>query len=369
MKNLILLILIGTFLSTSGFAAANLCINDKTGKKGAKNQDINKSLEATRDPLTMAFLQTESGCETCVVAQAKMSISSQTFFASMSSVLKYGSQIKKECIEASMQREPSNVGYSCNGKTPKKFNNWGKTTPCLSQKTVDFVHYAVNQALSCMSSGRTPIDPRFILKKFNNETAFNFYIAHEGGKGIGQLTSNPVKDIAGWYEKGRGFTKGNAFHVLTELMESTNPACAPFKEIIKKDLTKPPPSPAFERNYCDWVRPGDGVARNLIYSLGYYIYMRDGIIKPALQKRAKKLADNSDVINYLTLVAYGPDGQAEALSLMQTLRLTSKTPPKQAIARIIKSNPYVNQTEKKMNELLGKLNPPSADTKGDVCVQ
>lgn len=359
-------------------SAQHLCVNDKSGRKGAQNQDINKSLDAARDPLTMAFHRYRNSMGTgkeCVAASYTASTGIKgDIVDSLEKILSHDArtkQIKKECIEASLQREPGNEGYSCNGDDRKKFENSGRSTPCLNQKTVDFIHFSVNQAINCMSAGRAAIDPRFILKKFNNETAFNFYLAYSGGKGIGQLTSNPVDEIAGWY-KGKKFIEGNAFHILEDLMDSTNPSCAPFREIMKSDLKTPPPSPGSARNYCDWIRPGDGVARNLIYSLGYYVHMRDSVIKPRLEARSKKLAKNSDIVNYLTLAAYGPDGPEGAKSLIRRLRLSDSMGAVEAKSKIVRADPYVKQTEEKfIEELLPtvKANPTDADKRGDICLQ
>lgn len=326
----------------------------------------------------MAFMRNRNSlgmAKECVaVANTQSTGLSGDFINSLEKILSHDArtkQIKKECIEASLQREPGNEGYSCNGDERKKFENSGRSTPCLNQKTVDFIHFSVNQAINCMSTGRADIDPRFILKKLNNETAFNFYLAYSGGKGIGQLTSDPVDEIAGWY-KGKKFIEGNAFHILEDLMDNTNPSCGPFREIMKGDLKRPPPSPGSARNYCDWIRPGDGVARNLIYSLGYYVHMRDNVIKPNLESRSKKLAKNSDIVNYLTLAAYGPDGPAGAKSLIRRLRLSDSMGIIDAKSKIIGADPYVKQTEKKfVEELLPavKANPTEADKKGDICLQ
>ena len=80
------------------------------------------------------------------------------------------------------------------------------------------------------------------LKKINNETGFNFFLGYPGGVGIGQLTSDPVNELAGWWQKKRignrksknakvetTFNQGNAKYILENLSQNTNPSCAPFK--------------------------------------------------------------------------------------------------------------------------------------------
>lgn len=379
--------------------AQSQCINDRSGGKGAANEDIAKSLELSVSPLTLSFSQsrnpgpspskskTASGiCATCLnthpteksarnlVSWSKELFPRQTPPATTK-------KIKKECIEASLQRELIGDGYSCLTQKPKKFEYSGSSIPCLNQKSVDYIHFAVNEALNCLSTERTAIDPRFILKKFNNETGFNFFLAYSGGKGIGQLTSDPVDDIAGWRSANGKFNVGNARYILQDLVKSKNPACKPFIETIKNDLDMPPPSPAKEANYCHWVSPGDGLARNLVYSLGYYVYVRDKIVQPAVSRLAPRMGLNNNIINYITLVAYGPGGPAAAKALIRRIRLNDRMPPAQVKEKVIKLSSYVRQTEEKMDELLAKLNtnanananantnPTDAERRGDSCIQ
>lgn len=381
MKHFLSLITTALIFIAPPIGAQQTCVNDKSGKKGAQNQDINKSLAASQDPLKKAFQKHQWGLKhdmeylAACDAGGIQATALKTLDKDIKKITATQSrvkQIKVECIEASLQREVGNVGYSCSGGTSKRFENAGASSPCLNRETVDYLHFALNQALQCMSDGRSPIDPRFILKKINNETAFNFYIAYSGGVGIGQLTSIPVKEIAGWKEDGE-LVEGNGSHILEDLRKSQNPACAPFKEVVKNDFLQPPPRPGAQKNYCTWVNPGTGIARSLIYSLGYYVHVRDNIVKPALQSRSPKLAQNPDVVNYMTLVAYGPDGPSEAKSLIRRLRLSNASPPGETINRIIRSNAYVKQTESKMTELLQELNPEKAptpaDKKGDTCLK
>jgi len=356
------------------------CINDKDGTKGATNTDISAALNRANDPLTAAFKAASDPGRHHLVRRENVctaeNSSSLTDFASLATHIQASAaprtkKIKRSCIEASMQREVGNTGYLCSGGKKEAFENAGKSTPCLSEKVLSYLHFALNQAINCMSTGRDPIDPRFILKKINNETAFNFFIAYNGGVGLGQLTSDPVKEIAGW-RQGKREIDGNAKHVLEGVISSSNPACAPFAEVIKKEVNTPPPLPGSPRNYCSWVSPGEGVARNLIYSLGYYVYTRDEIVKPAIARRSSRMAANPEIVNYFTLVAYGPGGPSQAKSLVRSLRLSNSSKPEDVRAGILRNSGYVKQTEEKMLELLAHWKnsaPTPEDKRGDTCVE
>lgn len=376
MRHLVFLLIL-SLLGGAATALANapICVNDKEGSRGLTNQDINRALLKSKDALYAAF-QAEKKNPACDPPGSSGTKAVKGTMTSLASTLSRSSvpQIKKACIEASLQREPGNNGYSCLSGQPKKFSNSGSSAPCLNQTTVDFLHFAINKATACISDGRIPVDPRIILKKINNETAFNFYIAYPGGVGIGQLISDPVKDIAGYTKNGK-FIKGNASYILEDLMDSKNPACAAFKEILKNDLKTPPPHGGATRNYCTWVSPDKGLARSLIYGMGYYVHVRDKVIKPALERRAAKLANNAEVLNYLTLHAYGPDGPEGAKTLLRQLRINDGTTPGEARSRIEGASGYLKSTEKKMEELLDIMQPDQKDKhskgaiRGDTCVQ
>ena len=355
------------------------CVNDPDGSRGiAQNQGINNALLMAHDPLTKAYLASlgKNGC--LPVDNSKKTAAD---LSKVTNNVLAISKIKPECIKASLQREVGSTGYTCPKGKPVPFDNSKDGAACINEKTFGFIQFAVNQAISCMSPPEDPIDPRFILKKINNETGFNFYLGYIGGVGIGQLTSDPVNEIAGWtettkFKNGRvryTYNQGNAHYILDNLMTSTNPACAPFKKVIEKELKEPPPAPGSRKNYCSWVSVGDGVARSLVYGLGYYIYARDHFIKDTLKDRnAEQLMKNKELVNTLTLVAYGPGGPVQAKTLIKILRLNNNTNPVKAIQQISNSSNYVDQTNTKMSELLQKLNRPKPatanDLRGDLCV-
>lgn len=386
MRIYLLLLLSLTLLNAPvafGASPSSTCMNDPNGTRGlGSNQSINNALHTATDPLTKAYTAslTKGVCPPANTP-SKTANDIKRITSSVMSVKK----IKAECIQASMQREVGNTGYTCNKGQPKAFDNGKNSGACINPNTFNFVQYSINQAISCMSPAADPIDPRVILKKINNETGFNFYIGYSGGVGIGQLTSDPVNEIAGWWSTKKvrdkktkrvhkvttTYNSGNARGILETLATNPNPACAPFKKIIEKDLNVLPPSPGSKKNYCSWLSVGEGLGRSLVYGLGYYVYARDHYIKEALAERAPELIKNKDLVNTLTLVAYGPGGPAQAKSLIRTLRLNNRTRPAEAILQVTRQSDYVQQTNDKMNELMakvGKSAPSTEDLRGDSCV-
>lgn len=371
----------------SSGAVKPLCVNDKAGLKQLHKMDIVDTLNASNDPLVLAYKKTKEvnktaasvappACTTCTTNNLSTWLSVRGILLWSKETLHLASappevkQIKKECIEASIQRTPGNTGYVCSAEKSRgrAFENFGESAPCMDQNSVDYLHFAINEALKCFAAEFKPIDTRFILKKYNNETAFNFFLGYAGGKGLGQLTSAPTLDIGG----------GNAEYILKGIANSESPACEPFKSVAKNDLKNGPPRLASSANICAWVSPGEGLTRNLIYSLGYYVHLRDKSVMPFLKRRAPTLAARSGLADDFTLISYGPDGLKEAKSLMDALRVSDKSNPDKIRSELERNNDYYQQTEQKMGELQEFLesDTPSkkasvktkAQMRGDTCV-
>lgn len=382
---LFLILILAPFLALTS-VANQTCVNDKTGSKGVSDTRLNDLFEKADDALTKEFKlfqkTTNANSRYCADNSTRVLTvpDNVTHIGNLAPELTTKTEkIKKQCVEAALQAEVNNVGYICDGKNKIKFKNTGKSAPCLNQKIVDFLHYSLNRAINCISTDRDPIDPRFILKKMNNESGFNFFVADSEGVGMGQLTSDPVKQIAGTYEKGKP-EKGGSYYILEDVINSTNPSCKPFADILRKDLMDPPLNKKNQLQQCTWLTPGSGVARNMMYSLMYYAYLRDKVIKPALEKRGGvTLASNKDLVNYLTLTAYGKGATSRAKAIIKVLRFSNKSDPSQTVNDVKEESEYVKETESRMQDLLDQLKKefpaeynktsPDKHKRGDTCIE
>lgn len=312
-------------------------------------------------------------------------------------ITKYKTRIKKECIEGALQRMPGNGGLLCgkdktaiikNSKVvaeivtinEKKETKKLKTPQalCYGQEIVDYIHFAVNQSISCISSvAATPVNPRYLLKKLNNETGFNTFISYSGGKGISQVTSPAVKEMTGWYDKrSKKWITGYGFQVFEKIISSNNPACSAFKEIIQDDIKNPKhPAPPYATsdNACTWTAIDHGLARNLIYGLGYYVYVRDSLVAKRLKNKFGKnhfSITDGDILNNLALESYGHDGFDSAEIIIKSLRKNYKK-PKQMLTEIQDDSLYLKETNTQMESLLKILNAddPIYDSEGYKCIE
>lgn len=261
--------------------------------------------------------------------------------------------IKKECIVAAMKRNPGNKGYICDyeGKdgpnaskqiVPRYYGRAaGETAQCVDENMTDYIHYAVNSAIQCLS-GVGKVDSKTVFRKINNESAFNISVASDGGVGMAQLTSIAVKEML---DKDLG--KGR--YVLDHISNSTDTSCNGFKDVATQDLKKSPSTSVANR--CAWLSPGDGLARNLMYSIGYYLTMRDKYLMPVLKRQAPALMNDEGLLNDLTSIAYGAEGISHVRALLKRFRVNNKTNVTELKKKIRANSVYLGAIKSKMKEV------------------
>lgn len=259
-------------------------------------------------------------------------------------------QISMKCILGALRRSSGTTAYACaNDRAPasgkQNVVTVGPKGPCITQDLAEYMQFALQQAMECFSEAAEPIDPRVIFKKINNESAFHFYQAYDGGVGLGQLTNIAVKQL----------TKNDTSLMTDDVLASPKPACAPFKQIVQEDLAAGRarmPKP----HYCYWTAPNRGLARNIIFSIGLYIYNRDLLaeIYPHLKGAA---------LDYAALAAFGPGGLLEAQRIGKSGAKTAK--------QVVGQSNYLRKTQAEWEKVKGLIagGVGSRDWSGDECVE
>lgn len=216
--------------------------------------------------------------------------------------------IKKSCIRSSMMREHGGSEYYCSSSTAKAqdLGSPGGNGSCLTEKMVDYTWWSFHKAIYCLNDPAKPIDPMFIFMKMNNESTFHMQVSSAGGQGIGQLTSPAIAQVK---QSGR----------LDEVINSTNPNCAPFKEALRRSQ----PGDA-KGNMCQMIDPNDGMARNLIYSVSYYLETRDVLMRSFNNALEEAGIEDARFHNMGALAAYGPKGLSIQPQLIEALRASGK---------------------------------------------
>lgn len=285
---------------------------------------------------------------------------------------KAGQYIKNICLRASLKRYVGNEAYSCAGAdgTPKATNTARRIAggrQCVTQEMINYIQSSVQDAMKCVSDATDlPIDAATTFEKLNNESGFQFYQSNNGGTGMGQLTSWPTRDM---FQARR-----QLYSATLNKISQGDGACSSFQKIVEDDL-KPRGATLYPRSkICKYVSPGEGVQRNLIYSLVYISQMKKRIVD--ILKRTGFLDRNQSVssiepakvriIERLTLVAYGPEGIAKAQGLANSIRRNSDVA---AIGRRITSaSYYLRATDSKARQALAATEPQLANRNSEECV-
>ena len=216
--------------------------------------------------------------------------------------------LKTDCLVAGSKFKASSSQISCpSGKRSKNFNF------CINRDFLEYQNAIISSFMSCAAkSGIKTLDAAHLMKMYTLESGFRPNYAYPGGVGIGQLTSIFVKDIHQAH-RGRKY--------LNKIAASENAECKAAKVISERDLKKQPR----HSDNCSFVSVGDGLERNILYSILGTATAWEKNIEPKLRKYFAKYKDHpqlEEVKNLALLNSYGPTGHAMAL-----LERLSKYPP------------------------------------------
>lgn len=349
------LVLTCLFMSLAQVAGGSECL------QGSPNNQRFKRILETSDSYLVKEFRMVTGFKT---TQGSLGCAGEKCSTSKEPLALPGtiSEIPKECIQASLKRKVAQRSIECK-RTPQgnwsvtKHSSHSKSKPCFDQSTVDYTHYVTNKVISCfqglpMKNGVTEtIDPAVLYSKLNNESGFNFTYSYEGGVGAGQLTKWAVQEMNVLSPKRTGgkTVKGGGRFILDNILNSSKPECAGLKPVIENDLKFKYHTP--RTISCEWTSMETGLARNLIYSIGYYSFLKHQIIGKELKKRAPNAYKDPDVLNLLTLVGYGPLGANRALTLIRTMGMGGHGASLANLKSRLNQEVYLKNTASKMGEI------------------
>lgn len=227
-------------------------------------------------------------------------------------------QIDSECVASVIQQTNFTPVDGVDHYLCK--NQWSsqpspqKETPCVTEEMPEYVTWLTNEALKCLSDEELPLDAATIFKMMNNESRFSFLVHYSGGTGITQLVRGGAY---GEMERDLG---GERF--LKDRLKSGRKSCEPFAPLMDKTKKTFP---------CSVLQPGAGVARAILYGVGYFAYLKyppQGTRVPnkVLRMRAVSrigqfavyrdpdMESRNELINDVVLVAYSNAGPAVAYS-------------------------------------------------------
>lgn len=260
--------------------------------------------------------------------------------------------IATKCIVASVQRRiPGGNNYcSQDSGSPKRYAN-AQVGQCITNEVVNYYQWAIQQAYACLAyESAGPLDMKLIFKIFNNESGFSPFQRSGAGLGIGQLTTPAVADMATETSPG----------ILDKVLKSGRKECQPFQAALKESR----PSEISQSMVCHFQNPNNGIARQLIYSMGYLLRIRDGLMNIPEKLKATGIEDIR-FANLILAVKYSAEA-SKAPMLLQHLLNKPKQSFEQFNAYVEEQTRYADDMKEKMEEL--KQIDPSIKSAAD-CIQ
>lgn len=177
-----------------------------------------------------------------------------------------------------------------------------KNAPCVTPKYASYIHSTINRVIRCLAGPGDPIDVNLLVRQLTQENKFSNFSLGMDGRGIGQMTGPAMQEM-------NDELRGRAF--ILDRMQTNAKYCQEFESIVSVPLES-----SRQARDCQYVSMGDGVARNLLHSIGLYLYFRSGYGRGGASSaegllEARGFAGNPDFVkirDYLTIVGYGRNG-------------------------------------------------------------
>lgn len=245
--------------------------------------------------------------------------------------------LRTDCLSASGQVDAPTTELKCpEGKLSSKYNF------CFDSNLMRYQNAVITDFYKCVKKlTNLPLTPAGLFEMYSLESGFKPHYAYNGGVGIGQLTGIFVDDIN---QKHRGFG------ILKKVANTSDADCEIAKKIAEKDIKKPV---RLNNNRCKFVEYGEGMERNVLYTLIGMANSWDKDIEPAMEKYIAKHKGNPALPRATELAllnGYGPGGRAAARAAVRRL---TKLSPTQFINQIQK--PMSGSKGSNLTSYLGKM--------------
>jgi hypothetical protein len=193
------------------------------------------------------------------------------------------------CIKASLshvgknQAQAAATSYCSNRNSaglgyPPGINR--KIKPCINEDMAKYIYWTVNQALACYNSALADdnkIDSDAILKAFNVESGFAFYIHGVNGMGMSQLTTDGARETRG--NQGDGKTPSDGKIMIDNIVQN-HKECEPFRKNRQNSLLLSTVKDKYGHTdtvarICQFNNIGEGIATSALDGIGLYLFYRN----------------------------------------------------------------------------------------------
>lgn len=256
--------------------------------------------------------------------------------------------LRTDCLSASGKTDTSTTELKCpEGQLSSKYNF------CFDSNLMRYQNAAITDFYKCVKKiTNFPITPAGLFEMYSLESGFKPHYAYSGGVGMGQLTGIFVDDIN---QKHRGFK------ILKKVADTSDKDCEIAKTIAAKDIQKPI---RLKNNRCNFVEYGEGMERNVLYTLIGLANSWNKDIEPVMEKYIAKNKGHASLARAKELAllnSYGPGGRAAARAAVRRL---TKLSPTQFVDQIQKPmsgtkttnlTSYIGKIQKRQKQLLSDM--------------
>lgn len=256
--------------------------------------------------------------------------------------------LRTDCLSASGKVDAPTSELKCpEGKVSAKYNF------CFDSNLMRYQNAVITDFYKCVKKmTNLPLTPAGLFEMYSLESGFKPHYAYNGGVGVGQLTGIFVDDIN---QKHRGFG------ILKKVADTSEADCEIAKKIAAKDVKNPV---RLNNNRCKFVEYGEGMERNVLYTLIGMANSWDKDIEPVMESYIAKYKGNPALPRATELAllnSYGPGGRAAARAAARRL---TKLSPTQFISQIQKPmsgskgtnlTAYIGKMQKRQKQLLGDM--------------
>lgn len=248
-----------------------------------------------------------------------------------------GLLLRTQCLEVSGKVDASTTELKCpEGKLSSKYNF------CFDSNLMRYQNAVITDFYKCVKKlTNLPLTPSGLFEMYSLESGFKPHYSYGGGVGIGQLTGIFVDDIN---QKHRGYG------LLKKIAETSDTDCSIAKKIASKDAKQPV---RLNNNRCKFVEYGEGMERNVLYTLLGMANSWNKDIEPVMEAYSKKHHGNPALPRTQELAllnSYGPGGRAAARAAVRRL---TKLSPTQFVTQIQK--PMIGSKGTNLTTYLGKM--------------
>lgn len=182
---------------------------------------------------------------------------------------------------------------------------------CINREILEYQNLVVSNMYSCFSKySASPINPSSLFEIQSLESVYKTNYSSYKGHGLGQLTNIFIKDAQ---------IEFRGLPMMKKIVADTSAECGAAREILSLD-TKRKPILSTPKDRCRFMQIGDGLERNVLYSLIGLNTLWKNDISPHFTGYSKKHGTHAAfprLMEKLLQIGYGAGGPVAAKAVIK----------------------------------------------------